>query len=324
MKQAKKLLTALLLLCLTACSPQGGAVSSAKPYVAVIVKSTQSTFWKSVQAGANAAANEYNLHITFDGPTTEEDWQTQNEMIAQAVEDGARVIVLSAIDYTESAPAVEHAIDRGADVIIIDSDVDSDRVAARIGTNNYAAGQQAGMALLNCADERIYVGIVGFDAHSENGDRREQGLLDTIAQDPRVEIVENIDVASQSDEVQAATRDLLTRHPQINALATFNEITTLGIGHAIAELERSDTVRAIGFDNNVVSVGMLETGEIDALVVQSPFSMGYLSLETAVQLVAGRTPDETQVDTEVRVISRGDMYSKENQRFLFAFTENVG
>ena len=61
--------------------------------VAVIAKSTESAFWKSVFAGANAAGTEYNVELTFQGPETEEDYEAQNRMIGQAVEDGAAAIV---------------------------------------------------------------------------------------------------------------------------------------------------------------------------------------------------------------------------------------
>lgn len=56
-----------------------------KQYVALVTKSTESAFWKAVYAGAGAAATEYNLDISFEGPEREEDYQTQNEMIKRAI-----------------------------------------------------------------------------------------------------------------------------------------------------------------------------------------------------------------------------------------------
>ena len=81
-------------------------------------------------------------------------------------------------------------------------------------------------------------------------------------------------------------------------------------------------MRVVGFDNNVVSVGMLETGEIDVLIVQNPFAMGYLGLEAAFRLINGQQPDADHIDTEVRAIGREDMYTEQNQKFLFSFTQN--
>ena len=109
----------------------------------------------------------------------------------------------------------------------------------------------------------------------------------------------------------------------MDAIVTFNEITTLGVGHAIEEMKCSERVHVVGFDNNVVSVGMLESGEIDTLIVQNPFAMGYLCMENAAFLLTNKAVPEPDITTEIRVISRHNMYSEENQRFLFSFTETA-
>lgn len=325
MIRLKRLCAAMLLLSLAlyaGCAAPRQGVGAQKPFVAVIVKSTGSSFWKSVKAGANAAASEYNLGFSFDGPLSEEDYEGQNRMIGDAVAAGADAIVLSAIDFSGTAEAVDRAAAAGVKIVVIDSDVDSAQVAVRIGTDNYAAGREAGLAVLGGEESTLRIGVIGFDVHTKNGQEREQGFEDAIAEDSRAEIVETVNTSSDSETAQKATRDLLTRHPEINAVVTFNELTTLGVGHAIGELGLGGTVRAVGFDNNVVSVGMLETGEIDVLIVQNPFAIGYLGVENAGLLAAGKTPSADRIDTEVRAIDREGMYSDENQKFLFSFTEN--
>ena len=99
--RALALWTALVLLC--GCGAD--TVPEARRSVALVSKSTETEFWLSAFAGAQAAAAEYNLELTISGPGTEEDYETQNKMIAQAVENGAEVIVFSAIDYERNAQA---------------------------------------------------------------------------------------------------------------------------------------------------------------------------------------------------------------------------
>lgn len=323
MKIRKRILLAfMLLLLLVGCTMSGSVVQTQRPYVAVITKSTSSAFWKSVQSGVKAAANEYNLHFTFEGPTSEEDWEAQNTMIQNAIDSGARAIVISAINYSAPVELIERAADLGIHIIIIDSDIQTDRAAIRIGTDNYQAGETAAHALLDATKSPLSIGIVGFDTQSENGQQREKGFEAVVNEDSRARIIEKINCSSQSETVQAETRQLLTEHPEINAIVTFNELTTLGVGHAIDELGLDDDVYVVGFDNNVVSVGMLETGEIDVLVVQNPFAMGYLALESAAMLISGQSVADTHLDTEVRAIHRKDMYTEKNQKFLFSFTQN--
>ena len=167
------------LLLLSAC----GANTPPAPLhsVTLVAKSTQTEFWLSVFAGAEAAAAEYNLELTTVGPETEEDYETQNEMIARAVEAGTEALVFSAIDFEKNAPAVDAAAQAGVRIVSIDSGVDSSQVSTYIGTDNYAAGQMAARAALDGVEGELRVGIVNYDARSANGQERERGALDAFA-----------------------------------------------------------------------------------------------------------------------------------------------
>lgn len=288
-------------------------------YVAVVVKSTESAFWKSVFAGANAAGTEYNINLSVDGPDTEEDYETQNLMIEKAVRDGAEVIIFSAVDYSANAQAITEAAKQGVGIVVIDSDVDSDAVSCRIGTDNYEAGVMAGTAALTSSERELHIGIVNYDVHSANGQQREAGFRDRVFTDERVKSVTTINVLSETEAARAETVRLLEKHPEINVVATFNEWTSLGVGWAIRDLGLSDKTTVVAFDSNVVSVGMLETGEVDALIVQNPYAMGYLGVEKAYQLIEGHKVDSNQMDTETIIVTRENMFLPEYQKMLFPF-----
>ena len=99
----------LPILCLfSGCAGQKTAVKQeSKPYIAVITKSTRSNFFKTLYAGASTASIEYNVNVTLEGPENEEDYETQNRLLEQAIENKAMAIVLSAIDYNKSVEIVE-------------------------------------------------------------------------------------------------------------------------------------------------------------------------------------------------------------------------
>lgn len=290
-----------------------------KPYVAIICKSTQSSFFKAVFAGANAASTEYNLTVSYEGPSNEEDQKTQNHLINQAVKNGAEVIVLSAVDYNANAKAVEDAASQGVKIIVIDSDVNSNVVGYRIGTDNYQAGKMAGEAALTCKDEVLNIGIVNFDKNSANGQQREEGFKDKISEDKRINRVKTIYVKSNIEAAKEATKELLTAHPEINVVTTFNEWTSLGVGYAISELGLKDEVTVVAFDNHVISVEMLEGGEVDALIVQNPYAMGYLGVEYAYKYIYELPITEEEIDTSTMLVTRENMYDEVCQRMLFPF-----
>ncbi len=88
-------------------------------------------------------------------------------------------------------------------------------------------------------------------------------------------------------------------------LLAFNEPTSVGAAQAVKALGRSEDVFLVGFDSNVVTVDGLQDGCVDALVVQNPYAMGYLGVESAYQLLAGQGGGAGEtVDTSTQVVDR--------------------
>ena len=162
----------------------------------------------------------------------------------------------------------------------------------------------------------------GFlSVNSANGQQRELGFRQTVEQDPRVKDITTINVLSTTEDARAGTKEMLLSDSRINVVVTFNEWTSLGVGWAIRDLDRGDRTQVVAFDSNVVSVGMLETGEVDALIVQNPYAMGYLGVETAANLINGQTGGPSVIDTATTIVTRENMYERESQKILFSFEE---
>ena len=290
-----------------------------KHRVAVITKSTESSYWKSVFEGVSAACTEYNMEAIISGPENEEDYKGQNEMVRNAVKSGVEAIILSAVDYNKNVQVVEEASAEGVKVIVIDSDVNSNKVLCRISTDNYEAGRQVGEVVLSCQEEELKVGIVNFDENSENGQKRENGFRDFVKNEKRVEIVQAINVASNIHAAKLDTLAMLKENPNINIVVTFNEWTSLGVGYAIRELGLKDETIVIAFDSNEVSISMLEKGEVDALIVQNPYAMGYLSMEMAHRVLEGKSILKKEIDTITTVVTKQNMFEPQYQKVLFHF-----
>ncbi|MBM6884378.1 MULTISPECIES: substrate-binding domain-containing protein [Oscillospiraceae] len=316
------LLAVLLWLLLSGC----GADTSATPQhtVTLVAKSTQTEFWLSVFAGAEAAATEYNLQLTIVGPETEEDYESQNTMVAQAVEDGAEALVFSAIDYENNAAAIDAAARKGVKVVAIDSSVDSDQVSIYIGTDNYAAGQMAAQAALDRVAGELKVGVVNYDISSANGQERERGATDVFAQSGRAEITAVINTLAEAEQAEWDAAAMLQNHPEINVLLAFNEPTSVGAAQAVKELGLSETVFLVGFDSNVATVDGMQEGSVDALIVQNPYAMGYLGVESAYKLLTGQEGGlEHVVDTSTQIVDRSNLFTMDSQKALFAFEQNM-
>ena len=318
MRKSKRLAAALLLsLTLCAC---GAAQKPQTPYrMVLITKSTTTQFWVSAIAGASAAKAEYNVELSIVGPETEEDYESQNRYIRQAVQDGADAIIFSAISYSENAAAIDEAAAAGVRIVVIDSDVDSAGVSARIGTDNIEAGRMAASAALDSSAPELYVGVVNFDQTSRNGQEREMGLRDAFRADGRVREIRTLHVQTSPEAAREGAEQLLDAYPETNVLIGLNEPLSVGVGMAAEELGLGDGVRVIGFDTNVACVDLLRSGAMSALIVQNPYAMGYLGVETAWKLLEGKSVDAV-LDTSTAIVTRENMFTAEGQQALFSFS----
>ena len=319
-KPAKALVCALLALALGGCA--AAAPTGARHRVAIVAKSTRTEFWLSVFAGAQAAAAEYNVELDISGPETEEDYETQNRMVAEAVDAGAEALVFSAIDYENNAAAIDAAAAAGVRIVAIDSNVDSAAVQTYIGTDNYAAGQMAAQAALDAVDGELTVGIVNYDISSANGQERERGARDLFEESGRAQVAARINTLAEAGRAQADTEELLRAHPDINVLLAFNEPTSVGAAAAVAAQELSDTVFLVGFDSNLATVEGLQNGSVDALIVQNPYAMGYLGVESAYRLLSGQGGSlAPTVDTATSIVDLENLFTMDSQKALFAFEQ---
>lgn len=122
MKNAKRLAALFLTAAVLLTADCSRKTVTSQSSVWFIAKSTNTEFWKSAFAGANAAKSEYNVDLTICGPETEEDYEEQNRLIDEAVAAGADAIVYSAISYTKNAEAITRAAKQGLKIAVIDSD----------------------------------------------------------------------------------------------------------------------------------------------------------------------------------------------------------
>ncbi|HCC35948.1 MAG TPA: LacI family transcriptional regulator [Ruminococcaceae bacterium] len=289
--------------------------------VTLIAKSSESNFWVTCFQGADAAAVEYtNVTLKKTAPENEWDSKSQNVMISQAVEEHVDAIILSACDYDASAAYVETALDAGIPVVTIDSGVNTERRVTFIGTDNFEAGRMAADAVAEKIGSEGSVGVIGFEKGSANGEQRINGFNSAMEEYPGIAVVEIVNSDSDYDTAQKAAEDMLKKHGEgLTAIATFNELTTVGVARAIAANEKYAGVCVVGFDNNPESIQMLENGVIDCLVVQNSFAMGYLGVERAILETKGGAPGGT-VPTRTVLVTKENMYSPDNEKLLFPFS----
>lgn len=295
--------------------------------IAVIPKGTNHEYWKSVHAGAVEAVKELkakgrNIEIFWKGPVREDDRNGQIEVVETFRTQKVNGIVLAPLDSKALVRPVEACIDNKIPVVIMDSALDSSKQASTVATDNYKAGKLGGEALAKLLNGKGNVILLRYEVGSASTEQREAGFLDAMKAQPGIKVVSSDQYGGTTVEKCFQTaQNILRRHSQeVNGIFSSNETTTRGMRLALKDISLLGKVKFVGFDSSPDLVTALKSKEIDGLVVQDPFKMGYTSVNTMVDVIDGKAPAKS-IDTGEALITPANMNDPKMDKLLNPPTE---
>lgn len=256
----------------------------------VILTNVPDPFWDTCEAGANAAAGELKLTDAGYRVTVEQNTKGVQGQINRLREwAGDPTIAAVAVSVTEPdntslIDAMQALGDRGIKVITIDSDIDRENDAFRkvrygyIGTDNVIAGRELGKAAKALMpDGGKFATFVGVKSQA-NAIQRDQGFKEGAG--PAFKQADFLGDAVDASKARQNVRDALARTPDLKLLVGLWAYNPPAIADVVAEQKLGDKVAVIGFDAAPLALAAMDEGRIEALVVQDPYQMGYLSVKT--------------------------------------------
>lgn len=295
----------------------GKRIHEEKKEMVLILKAIDSSndFWTAVIQGANMAAKEYDVELTIMGPKAETQYEEQGKMIEEAIAMKPDAIALAPSDYTETIQYAKKIEEAGIRLVLVDSVMEEETGSSVVATDNVEAGRKIGTYAAENFSKISGIGVVSHVKGASTATEREQGFREGLGE--LNALVEDV-VFCDSDYRKAyqVTKEMLKDHPEINVIVGLNEYASVGAAKAVEDLGLSGKVHMIGFDRSMKEVKYLENGTFEAIVVQKPLNMGYLSVETTVGLLNnGKVPKN--VDSGSVLITKDTMYTEENQKLLF-------
>lgn len=281
--------------------------------IAVIPKGTTHEFWKSIHAGANKAAEQYKCDIIWKGPMKEDDREEQIKVVEDFISSKVDGIVLAPLDDKALVPVVKSAVDANIPVVIIDSDLASEDYTCFCATDNFLGGQMAGNELARLLNDKGSVIMLRYQENSGSTTNRENGFLDAMKKHPNIKIVSDNQYAGATTEsAYAKAESVLAPHKKpdgsfdIDGVFCPCEPVTFGMLRALQDSKQSGKVKFVGFDAAPKLVEGLSAGQIDALVVQDPFNMGYMGVKQMF-LTLRHEQIAKKVDTGVTLVTKANM-----------------
>jgi ribose transport system substrate-binding protein len=325
-----------VLACLAACGC--GAKVTYKYKIAVIPKGLTHEHWQSVKRGADRAAADLQseglaVQVLWDGPNKESEVREQINLVQVMVNSrGVNGVVLAPQDSKKLVSVVEETTGKGIPVVVIDSDLDNrDLYVKYVATNNYNGGKMAARRLLAVLEKAgkpaPKLVLFRYSEGSESTEQREQGFLDHIKKvrqarkgKPGPEVIADSDYAGATvDSAQAVAGPMLGRiKDEADGIFAVNESATTGLLLAMRSQKLNQKIRLVGFDSSEALQQAVEEGDVDGLIIQDPYRMGYLSLWILVQHLEGydvSAGDKTLYTGEYLLTN--DNLKKDSTRQLF-------
>lgn len=271
-----------------------------KIYLITVDKENQ--YWDNVNQGAAKMAGAIGVTYNWDAPK-KKDVALQIEIINNAVNNGANAILIAADDPKKISNTVEDAKARGVKIIYVDSPANEEAITT-LATDNYEAGKLAGEAMLQELEKSAVnsgkIGIIGVDTTKENTLLRENGFREIINADKRFTLLDTRYMNGDPILSKDAAADMINENNDLVGLFGTNEGSSIGVGSAIKE--DNNRVVGIGFDKTDIMLELLKEGSFKAIMVQNPFTMGYLGVAEAMAALRGKETGPSYINTGISVL----------------------
>jgi ribose transport system substrate-binding protein len=284
---------ALVLLVLASC---GGSAAGSKTLRLAFVTNNSANFWTIAQAGVNQALKEI-PDVVVDFKFADNTPATQKRIVEDLLARGVAGIAISPVDPENQATMLNDAAAKTF-LMTQDSDAPGTNRMVYLGTDNLAAGKQAGQylkaALPNGGKIMVFVGSID----AQNAKDRFQGIKDAI-QGTKIDKV----------RCKANVQDALVKNPDLAGLVGLWNYNGPMILNAVQEAKQNGKIKIVCFDEEEDTLAGVKSGDIDATIVQQPFEFGRQSIEVMAKTLRG---DKSLIPASKQIFIPTKAITKEN------------
>ena len=261
------------------------AKPAAKKLALAFLTNNAGNFWTIARRGTEAAEKELgNVSVDFRIPSAGSAAE-QQQILDDLVAKGTDGIALSPVDPGNQTDLLNKVAGQTL-LITQDSDAPNSNRACYIGTDNTAAGVQAGEmikeALPNGGKIMVFVGY----ADAQNSKDRFGGIKQAL-EGSKVEV---IDLRTDDTDVVRAQKnaeDTLVKYPDVSMLVGLYDYNGPALLNAVRSGGQAGKVKIVCFDEKTETLDGVASGDIYGTVVQQPFEFGKQSMTKMAKYLGG-------------------------------------
>jgi ribose transport system substrate-binding protein len=283
--------------------------------IAVLPKLTNTVFWQAVLAGAKEAGKDFGYEIVWDAPDRETNSARQIQIVGDVIARQVAGVVIAPVDRLELVPSVDNLASLKIPCAIIDSGVETIHFLSFASTDNYDGGVLAAKRMGQILGGKGNVLVVRHLAGSHATLKRLSGFTETLAKEfPSIKIVDSQSGQDTVETARKVTAEMLQRNPDVQGLFACNVDVSVGALKALQEHKRSE-IKMVAFDPDKTLLDGLRTGQVDSIVLQNPYKMGYEGVQAIALHIKGQTVPRI-IDTGVELVTDASLTEPKILRLL--------
>ena len=221
----------------------------------------------------------------------------QKRVVDDLLAKGIDGMAISPVDPDNQTQLINDA-SRQALVVTQDSDAPKSDRACYIGTDNVAAGRQAGDLIKEALPQGGKIMVFVGKSDARNAAERFQGIKESL-QGSNIQIIDLR--TDDTDRVRAKSNaaDTLVKYPDVVALVGLWSYNGPAILNAVKDANKVGQVKIIAFDEEDETLAGVKDGAIFATVVQQPYEFGYQSVKLMEKVLGG---DKSAIPANKQII----------------------
>ena len=255
-----------------------------------VIKQLGNNYWQQAKLGAEAAGRDFGIKVNVLSPISSGSNDEQISLIEQSLAQGVDAICLSPNDSAAIVPAAEQILAAGLPLVNMSTQIADHAFDVYIGIENYKLGTQVAEYLCTAGENTGKAIIIEGPLGQQNSIDRANGAADAFAA-AGVEVVARQSANWQRTESMALTQNLLQEYKDIKYIFTCNDEMALGAYEAVHQLGR-DGILISGIDANPEAVKAVADGKLAATCSQDSYGQAYKTIEFALKMVKGETPED--------------------------------
>ena len=274
-----------------------GGAAGGKTLKLAFVCNNASDFWTIARKGVEKADNELqNASVEFVIPS-EGTAADQTRRVDDLLSGGVNGFAISPVDPANQGDLINRAA-KQALVFTQDSDAPNSQRACYIGTDNRAAGREAGKLIKAALPQGGKIMLFVGKRDAQNAKDREAGIRDAL-KGTKIQILDVRTDETDRAKAKANVSDALVKYPDLAACVGLWSYNGPAILSAVKDAKATGKVKIIAFDEEDDTLDGVKSGAIAGTIVQQPYQFGYQSIKVLSQALDG---DKSAIPANKQII----------------------